>query len=219
MAARFFAGFLFVLAHAASVLAANVDLEPATAAPGYVARLLINETPFPGDPLYRSEEDTKEGMLSVLWVLDNRIHHIPVGYTQEEIAAVRTSDITDIMTARGQVQDFFRGPDGQSTAADRVFERVDYLLRIANEGSPGRFARLLNHAQELARSYFRGTPDGEDMFAQLRQVGDEPVTGRGFAWMTADLPFEPGGNFVPIPNSDEGVLGGNRFYTLRRDPQ
>jgi hypothetical protein len=31
--------------------------------------------------------------------------------------------------------------------------------------------------------------------------------------------FNPGGNFLRIPDEQQGALGGNRFFTLRKDPQ
>lgn len=198
--------------------AATVEIEPATTKAGYVARLLINEVPFPGDPLYRSEADSIRCMTQILWVLDNRIRQIPRGYTQERVANTRTRDIIDIITAPGQVQDFYRDKAGNFTAASRVFARVDYLVRIANEGTPGRFARLLNQAQELARNYFGDRPIGDDLFITLRQVGPRRVTGRAYSWMTSDLPYRPGGDFIWIPTDSGGMQGGNHFYTLRRDP-
>src|SRR5262245_12441014 len=156
---------------ATHAFAASVALEPATSKAGYVARLLINEVPFPGDPLYRSEQDSMRCMLEILWVLDNRIHHIPPGYSQERVANIQTRDIIDVITAPGQVNDFYRDREGRFTAARRVFTRVDYLVNIANEGSPGRFARLLNRAQELARDYFDGRTRGDDLFVPFRRVG------------------------------------------------
>lgn len=202
---------------AMQVVAANVELQPADSEEGYVARLLINEVPFPGDPLYRNEEDSKRGMFAILVVLDNRIHYIPPGYTQAQIANTKTRDIIDVITAPGQVQDFFKTRDGQFTASRRVFVRVNYLVKIANQGSPGRFAHLLNYAQELAQDYFRGEITGQSVFGSLEHVGGTPVTGRGYAWMTAGLPCEPGGSFVKVPRSLDGLLGANRFYTLRKD--
>lgn len=129
------------------VAGANVELEPATWRAGYVARLLINEVPFPGDPLYRSEADSMRGMFEILWVLDNRVRKVPFGYARWQIAGTQNSDIIDVITAPGQVEDFYKSADGQFTAARRVFVRVDYLVNIANQGAPGRFARLLNYAQ------------------------------------------------------------------------
>jgi hypothetical protein len=31
--------------------------------------------------------------------------------------------------------------------------------------------------------------------------------------------YHPGGNFVSIPNADDGSMGGNRFFTLRKEPK
>jgi hypothetical protein len=31
--------------------------------------------------------------------------------------------------------------------------------------------------------------------------------------------YNPGGNFVSIPSANDGALGGNRFFTLRKNPQ
>jgi hypothetical protein len=49
---------------------------PGTAS-GYLARLLINENPFPGERGYVSVEDSKAGMRQVLWALHSRMHDIP----------------------------------------------------------------------------------------------------------------------------------------------
>ncbi|MCX6913751.1 MAG: hypothetical protein NT167_11995, partial [Verrucomicrobia bacterium] len=90
------------------------------------------------------------------------------------------------------------------------------LVGIANQGQPGRIARLLSCARDLARRYFQGGPPGQDVFAELRRVGAVPVTGRSYAWMTDVRGFDPGGSFVRIPDPDQGSLGGNRFYTLEK---
>lgn len=195
-------------------------LEPAGTKAGYLARLLINETPFPGERGYVSEEDTESAMREVLFVLDSRIKDIPPGYKQEEIAAVRTGDILDIITARNQCEGFSRDAAGNRTMAPRVGERIDYLMKIANSGkAPGRFARLINYAQSLATAYFATGPQGSDLFAGLTLVGGVPVTGRAYSWMTGQDVYHPGGNFVRIPEAQHGLLGGNRFFTLRKDPK
>lgn len=187
---------------------------------GYLARLLINETPFPGERGYVSEEDTESAMREVLFVLHSRIKDIPAGYKQEEIAAVRTGDILDIVTARNQCEGFSRDAAGNRTMAPRVGERINYLMKIANSGkAPGRFARLINYAQSLATAYFATGPQGQDLFANLSVVGGVPVTGRAYSWMTGQDMYHPGGNFVRIPESQHGLLGGNRFFTLRKDPK
>ena len=196
---------------------ANVELDSPSTPAGYVALLLINEVPFPGERGYQSEEDSKAAMLSVLWVLHCRASAIPPGYTQKQVAAVETRNVIDVMTAggiKGQVDGFYKGPDGKPVAVPRVHERVAYLLGLANGGQPGKVARLLIHARDLARQYFQAGPASKDIFADLRKIGAKPVTGRGYAWMTDARGCDPGGSFVRIPDAEQGSLGGNRFYTL-----
>ena len=82
--------------------AAHVALPPADTVPGYVALLLVNETPFPGEKGWVSEADTKAAMLAILWVLESRLHHVPEGYRQEQLASVRCDDIIDVITAGGE---------------------------------------------------------------------------------------------------------------------
>jgi adenine-specific DNA-methyltransferase len=55
-----------------------------------------------------------------------------------------------------------------------------------------------------------------NLFADLRKIGSQRVTGHGYAWMTDARGFDPGGSFVSIPDSDQGALGGNRFFTLEK---
>jgi hypothetical protein len=148
-----------------------VHLEKASTRGGYLARLLINETPFPGERGYESEANTKSAMLEILWVLHSRLHLIPEGYTQQEVTGVRSSDIIDVITGTGgrrQCEGFYRNASGQFVVDPRVEERVDYLLKIANSGEkPGRFAALLNYAQGLARAYLGGGIEGADLYAYI----------------------------------------------------
>lgn len=202
-----------------SVPAATVELDSPSTPAGYVSLLLINETPFPGERGYRSEEDSKAAMLALLWVLHCRASTIPTGYTQKQIADVNSRNVIDVITAggiKGQVDGFYKNSAGRFVAVPRVHERVDNLVGIANQGQPGKIARLLSYARDLARRYFQGGPPGQDVFAPLRRVGGEPVTGRSYAWMTDVRGFDPGGAFVRIPDADQGSLGGNRFYTLEK---
>jgi hypothetical protein len=97
----------------------------------------------------------------------------------------------------------------------RIPKRIAYLTKVANTGKPGRFARLMNYAQELTSAYFRGGLKEADLFAGIKRVGNTPVTGRAYSWMTDRSFYHPGGDFVKIPNSDNGSLGGNRFSTLK----
>jgi hypothetical protein len=204
-------------------VAAFVQIAPASTTNGYLARLLINETPFPGERSYKSESDTKAAMLQVLWVLSSRIHHIPDKYSQWEVAGVRSSDVIDVITGTGgrpQCEGFSRDKQGRFVAAPRVEERLKYLLQIANKGSqPGRFANLVNYAQGLANAYLKGGIEEADRYAGLKYVGSIRVTGRAYSWMTDLDIYNPGGNFVSIPSANDGALGGNRFFTLRKNPQ
>ena len=196
---------------------ANIELDSPSTPEGYVALLLINEAAFPGERGYRSEEESKKSMLSVLWVLHCRALVIPSGYRQQQVAAVETRSVIEVMTAggvKGQVDGFYEEADGHPVAVTRVHERVAYLMGFANRGEPGKITRLLLYARELARQYFIAGPASKDLFADLRKVNSRPVTGHAYAWMTDMRGFDPGGSFVRIPDACQGALGGNRFYTL-----
>lgn len=200
-----------------------VQLDRPTTTAGYLASLLINEVPFPGERAYVSEADTREAMLQILWVLDSRIHQIPPGYLQQQVAGVRSQNIIDVITGAGgrrQCEGFYRNAAGQFVTDARVQERINYLIRIANSGKqPGRFANLLNHAQGLARAYVKNGIEEADRYAGLKQVGPLSVTGHAYSWMTDVDSYHPGGNFVSIPDAFDGSLGGNRFFTLRKVPK
>ncbi len=195
-------------------------IKPADSVPGYIARIMINEIPFPGEHGYVSEQDSKNAMLSILWVLHSRIENIPSGYKQKQIAATRTEDIIDIITVggkRGQCDGFYRNQKGEFVTVARVEKRLANLLNIANSGSePGRFANLLNYVQTLATLYVDKGIKETDRYAKLNRIGKVPVTGRAYSWMTDMDCYHPGGNFVSIPDQDNGSLGGNRFFTLRK---
>ena len=205
------------------IMAAFAQVDPANTTNGYLARLLINEVPFPGERAYVSESETQAAMLEILWVLHSRIYLIPTGYRQQQVAGVRSTDIIDVITGTGgrrQCEGFYRDAQGRFVTDPRVEERLNYLLQIANSGGkPGRFAGLLNYAQGLANAYFKGGLEGADRFAGLKIVGSIKVTGHAYSWMTDIDSYHPGGNFVSIPTKDDGSLGGNRFFTLRKDPK
>src|SRR5215471_7067747 len=78
-----------------------VVLDPPDTKAGYLASLLINEAPFPGERGYSSEADTQDAMLAILWVLHSRLCLIPRGYTQKQVAGVRSDDIIDLITGTG----------------------------------------------------------------------------------------------------------------------
>jgi len=220
-------GFLLALAWTAAATAqpssSFAQLDKADTPAGYLARLLINEVPFPGERAYVSETDTKNAMNEILWVLHSRINLIPAGYTQQQVAGVRSKNIIDVITGTGgrrQCEGFYRDAKGQFVADARVEERITYLLKIANKGSkPGRFSNLLNYGQDLARTYLQEGMEGVCIFADIKRIGSVEVTGLAYSWMTDVDAYHPGGNFVSIPSADNGSLGGNRFFTLRKQPK
>src|SRR6188472_3579823 len=120
---------------------AQVTLPAAGSVDGYVCRLLVNEVPFPGERGYTSEADTMLAMEGLLRVLDARLRHIPPGYTQQQVAAVRTGDVIDVITAggvKGQFDGFYRDASGAPAMVPRISERIDNLVEIAGRGQPGK---------------------------------------------------------------------------------
>jgi hypothetical protein len=201
---------------------AQVTLPAASSVEGYVCRLLINEVPFPGERSYTSEADSMLAMDGLLRVLDARLKYIPPGYTQQQIAAVRTSNIIDIITAggeKGQFDGFYRDASGTPLMVPRITERIDNLIQISGRGQPGKFARLLAHAVMLAQSYTSGALSCNDPHKDVVVVSGISATGRAYSWMTDIQQYSPGGNFLRIPDDQQGSLGGNRFFTLRKDPR
>lgn len=187
---------------------------------GYLARMLINENPFPGERGFISVADSKDGMLAVLHVLEARLKDIPPGYRQVGVAGISTTNIIDLIVAPNQCEGFQRDARGKPACAPRVEERLNYLLKIANTGGkPGRFAELLNHGQGLARAYMKGGLPAADRFAALTTIQQVRVTGRAYSWMTDMDCYHPGGNFVKIPDDLGGAPGGNRYFTLRKEPK
>jgi hypothetical protein len=202
------------------VSAATVTLPSAQSPEGYIARLLINEIPFPGEHGYVSEEDSKTAMEQVLAVLANRTFNIPAQYKQIHIAGTSATNILQVITAggiRGQVDGFYLDQNGKLAMVSRVNRRIDYLMSIANKGKPGRFARLLNYAVQISTDFVRKHKNIKDIYKNLKKIGNTAVTGRGYSWMTDTGRYHPGGNFVKIPNKDRGSLGRNRFFTLKKE--
>lgn len=201
---------------------ADSVLPPADTTAGYLCRLLINEVPFPGERGYRSEANSMAAMDQLLHVLDGRLNNIPQPYRQQQIAGTQADDILDVITAggvKGQFDGFYRDASGRPAMVARVRVRVDNLTKIAGQGEPGKFARLLKYAADLSLRYTKGRLDAEDRFADVRDVRGIPATGGAYSWMTDEVRFSPGGNFLRIPDGQQGSLGGNRFFTLRKEPK
>lgn len=206
-----------VFAWALPLAAAEVSLAPASETAGYLARLLINECPFPGERGYVSEEDSKATMRALLLVIDARRRDIPSGYTRQEVAETHSTNVIDIITAggfHGQMDGFFRDRRGNPAMAARVTARANRLLDIATAGESGRFSQLLTYAQALASAYVAGAIPSPDLFKGITRISPKKVTGRAYAWMADQECYHPGGDFVRIPDRLRGRLGGNRFYTL-----
>ena len=210
---------MMLICFSMAVFSYAVELKPEDQVDGYLARLLINESPFPGERGWVSEKNSQSAMLSILWVLHSRIHHIPDGYNQSHIASTDSRDIIDVITVggeKGQCDGFYRDEAGHAQAVPRIHERIQYLQEVAGKGAPGKFARLLDYAQGLATAYAEGGMLGADRFAGLTHVGSIAVTGRAYSWMTDMDYYKPGGNFIKIPDEHDGSLGGNRFFTLKK---
>jgi hypothetical protein len=125
---------MITAAAAVSEAAPLAQLDSASTVSGYLARLLINEVPFPGERGYESETATKEAMVQILWVLHGRIHMIPKGYTQQQVAGVRSESIIDVITGTGdrrQCEGFYKNSAGKFVTDSRVEDRLNYLLKIA----------------------------------------------------------------------------------------
>jgi hypothetical protein len=215
-------GMAVLILLAAPCASASVQLPSATTTAGYVCRLLINEVPFPGEKGYHSEAETKAAMEQLVHVLDGRLKNVPAPYRQQHVAAIRTDDLIDVITVggvKGQFDGFYRNTAGNPVMVPRVTARANYLLQIAGQGAPGRFARLLNHAASTATRYTNGRFSASDRFADVITGQGIPATGRAFSWMTDEMRFHPGGNFLRISDVNQGSLGGNRFFTLRKEPK
>jgi len=220
---RILSTLFLLLSPVSAILAAGpVNVPPMSTTEGYVARLLINEVPFPGERGYKSEEDTMAAMEQLLMVLDRRLEQVPSPYTQRQIAATVTDDIIDIITVggeKGQFDGFYRDVKGKPSTVARVGERYDNLVSIASKGQPGKFARLLNHAGEVATEYVKSKEEPRDRHAPVKVAQGAPATGGAYSWMSDEVRYHPGGNFLRIEDRDLGALGGNRFFTLRKDPK
>jgi len=201
---------------------AQAALPAADTVDGYLCHLLINEVPFPGERGYTSEADTMLAMEGLLRVLDARLKHIPPGYAQQQIAAIRSANIIDIITAggvKGQFDGFYRDAAGKPAMVPRITQRIDNLVEIAGRGQPGKFARLLKPPATLDSGYTSGALSCRDPHKGVQAVNGVAATGRAYAWMTDEPQYNPGGNFLRIPDDQEGSLGGNRFFTLRKNPR
>lgn len=187
----------------------------------YLAALLINEVPFPGEPRFKNAEDTRAAMQAILWVIECRRAQVPQGYTRHQVAATASTNLIDLITAVNQMQGFYKTAQERHTFDARVGERIAYLELLAKRRNTPTITELLAYARELAEAYAVALAlPFEKPFHSLSNLPPETpsVTGSPYGWMTDAPEFHPGGNFVRIPDECGGTLGGNRFYTLRSEP-
>ena len=71
------------------------------------------------------------------------------------------------------------------------------------------------YAQGLADAYGKDGIRGADRYAGLTEANRVAVTGRAYSWMTDKDCYAPGGNFVKIPDQNEGSLGGNSIRAAK----
>ena len=174
---------------------------------GFIAHLLINEAPFPGERAYVSEADTMQTMDSILNVLVARLAYVPVPYRQTRCRGGHHRQYSrhhhrgrGPRTGRRILPRLQWTPDG-GQPCDRAHRQPH---EIANTGQPGRFARLLDHAVSVSSDYARRSTIPYDPYARLTVVDGIPVTGRAFSWMTDQSFYHPGRQFCPYSRRQSG---------------
>ncbi len=200
----------------------TAEQEEEIAIADYLAALLINEIPFPGEPAFKNADDSKAAMQAILWTLQHRRTSPPKGYTRQQVAATASTNLVDIITAFNQVEGFYKTATARHTVKPRVKERVAYLRLLARRADTPTIAELFDYAHAVALDYIQSDAlPFDDPFLTLTNLPPDAVevTGSSYGWMTDDPVFHPGGNFVRIPDDCGGALGGNRFFTLRKTPQ
>jgi len=208
----------FLLITTSIIASEFASIPPASSQEGYLTYLLINENPFPGEAGYVSVNETKQGMAQILWVINNRLNSIPKGYTEFQIANTNSKTVIGVISAKDQCEGFFINGEGKPEMANRIKERVNYLLEIANSGGvPGNFSDLINYAVTISKNYIVNIDIfAPNLYSNIHKIGSIYVTGDGYSWMTDINHYSPGGDYVFIPNNLNGAVGGNRFFTLKK---
>lgn len=168
---------------------------------GVLARLLIAESRNPAAANYDAG-DVNVGLFAMKSTVVNRLANDP-----SQFLAPGALNWTDIIVAPGQFAGFSRN-NGQLTIAPSVEARIQTVLQRANSGPPGPYAQFVQNVLNVVAS------DVADPFADLSQIGNTLVVGGSYGWRTAGS-SEPGGRLVKIPESMNGTIAGNQFYTLR----
>jgi hypothetical protein len=174
---------------------------------GALAHLLLSEslTPFSKDYDF---DQVVRGMKAIRAIVDNRLHHIPAKYPAKDLDADGAANARDII-GKAKFQGFSLS-GGKLAMTAGVQNRIADTLKQANTGKPGKFHKHVQAALDVAK----GPPD--DAFKGLKMVGTVAVTGRVYAMFQAAAGGGPGGDFVYIGEANGGLLGGNKFYTLKK---
>jgi hypothetical protein len=166
-----------------------LTLPPADNNEGLLTRLFMAESITPGNVQY-SDKESKKSMEWMEVVLHNRLRNNP-----SQFMAPNAKSITDIVTAKGQVEGFRNYP----TLSAPVEKRIKSYVTIANSNSDRRqqvFRKFIENAIAVAKPKVikDPTPEGQ-MLAGWR------TSGQG----------SPGKNFKPFSSP----LSGNQFYSMK----
>ncbi len=170
---------------------------------GVVVHLLLAESQTPSFAAYHVPSVLR-GMHAMKATVANRLALNPSWF-----AAAGASNFRDIVSAPGQFRGFSKDSTGRLVLHPSVLQRILEIVSQATADPGGRFA---SHV-ELARSVSEASVS--DPFVLLRKIGDVQVLGGTYGWRTAGS-SAPGGRFVQVPEADGGVIGGNQFYTLKK---
>ena len=177
---------------------------------GLLAHVLMAEARGPASPLYNRGASVRS-MWAMRAAYLNRYLYLRSGgpaYT----FGTGSANISDIILAPGQTAGFGRDSNGQIVVNQDILDEINYTLRIANTGPPGRYAQ---HVQDVLTVAIRATS-----FTSLNypigntgSIGGTQVMPSVYGFRTQGS-TPPGGNFIAIPEAAGGVIGGQQFYTL-----
>jgi uncharacterized protein YfaP (DUF2135 family) len=161
---------------------------------GLLARLLVHENPPPGAGIATPE--IMSGMEATRAVVFNRL-----GSKNTHISnAPANAGIREIITARNQFQGFSGGMSRQTE------EEVDRRL-VAFSSQMGIFRPYWESLFQLLKGPV------SDPYTGVTRIGQKDVMPGAWA-MFASGGKGPGGSFIAIPATQNGVIAGNQYYTL-----
>jgi len=201
MKCLFIASLVLPLQYAA-VRADNVTLPDKDTDEGLLARLLIAESLTPNRAQYDADS-VKKGMRAMKAAVDNRLKNKPA-----QFGAPNAKNYVDIVGAAGQFAGFSKNA-GKIVISSEVQARIDDVLKKANSGKPGKYAAFVENSIAVAKNPV------DDPFKDVKKIGTVEVLGGSFGWRPVDK-GSPGGNFLAIPASQGGIVGGNQFYSVKK---